>query len=105
MEKQALQKYVSIIIDTTNGYLKSKGTRLLTDAERKIVLEYLLEVADSYDPATSKARDLETLLCLEAARKVSEVHPDMETPTEEQIANGEARVSKEFDRVLNQSIK
>lgn len=98
MDKLSLQKYVN----TTNEYLKSRGTRPLTDKEREIVLKHLLEVADKYDPAISKARDLVTLLCLEATKKVCEIHPDMETPTKKQIIWGEARASKEFDPIVKQ---
>lgn len=97
MDKKSLQEYV----DKANKYLEGQGTRALTVEEQDVVLEHLLEVANSYDPATSKARDLIALLCLEATKKVCEIHPDLKTPTEEQIKFGEVRVSKEFDRVSN----
>lgn len=97
MDKKSLQEYINV----TNKYLESNDQRLLTDEEQNTVIEHLLEVANNYDPSTSKARDLAALLCLEATIKVCEIHPGMENPTEEQIKFGKARSSKEFDAWLS----
>lgn len=97
MVKISSQKY----INSANEHLKLRGMRLLTVEEQAIIIKHLLEVANDYDSSTSKFRDLMSMLCLETAKKVSEIHPGIEAPTEEQIKLGEARVSKEFDQLLS----
>ena len=72
----SLQKYV----DKMDSYLTAVGERLLSNDEKKIILQHLKIVADrevKRDPATGGAINLRALLCIEAAKKACEIHPDM----------------------------
>ena len=76
-----------VYLDKVRSYLKFNKKRLLTKQEEKIVIVHLKVAALAYcnEPDAYDGLDITQILCIETARKVSELHPDMETPTEEEV--------------------
>jgi len=97
MDKKSLQKYVN----ASNKHLESKNKRLLTVEEEDIVLAHLRKIAAGYSEEES-SYDLMTVICMECAKKVCEVHPDMEAISDE-IANQRMGEMEKVQKVLNET--
>ena len=81
---KALTEYVRLI----NVWLDLQGKRDLTKLEQIHIIEHLEKIADKDKDtllAEFKMTNLRAILCIEATRIASQIHPDLETPTEEKI--------------------
>jgi len=94
-----------VYLDRVRECLKSNKKRLLTEKEEAIVINHLEGVALAFenDPENSirearqggvarvgscggqKKLSITQILGIETAKKVSEIHPDFDVPTEEQV--------------------
>jgi len=98
---QSLEKYV----DKIDTYLTVVDKRLLTKAERKIILQHLKVVADrevQCDPLIGGVFNLRAVLCAEAAGKACEIHPDMKEVSREKIEEAKLDYSKKVQQLLKE---
>lgn len=81
-------------LDGVNNYLHSSGFRVLTIEEEEIVLAHLKEVVRIYPEDDIGGLNLMETLVLEMGKKVCEIHPDLNLPTQE-------RTTQAIESMLN----
>lgn len=100
-----------VYLDMVKDYLQINGKRLLTEKEEEIVTAHLVSVAMTFENeseanergaypdiqgiarrGTVAGLNITQRLSVETARKVSEIHPDIPTPTPEMVEQRVAEV-------------
>lgn len=85
-----------VYLDRINNWLDRNKKRLLTEPEEKTVIAHLKSVTKTFS-LMRPCRDLgiKQVLAMESAKKVCEMHPDLSTPTEEEVIQKMAEVFQE----------
>lgn len=70
-------------INFCKRWLTEQNYRPFTVEEENILIKHLNEVIENFDPETAIFPDLGDVLPFESAWKTCEIHPDIDTPTQE----------------------
>ena len=118
MKNNEFQVYLDLVRD----YLDTNKKRLLTEKEEEIVVAHLRVIALTYcnDPKTAirgcsngnitrvdskNELGITQVLSIETAKKVSEIHPDFPTPTQEQVDQRVAEVLAVQNYLKSEEVK